>query len=91
MNKIEEIFKSWGIKFNPNDSQSELASNRLEICESCEFKSDAVIKHCTVCGCALKAKIYSPVVGSCPKGKWDKIDKVYESKNMNNRYDELKG
>lgn len=90
MNKVEEIFKAWNISFNPNDEQYDLAVKRLTICEGCEFKSDAVIKHCTVCGCALKAKIYSPVMNSCPKGKWEKVDKEHELNNRNNRYDELK-
>ena len=29
MNKIEEIFKSWNISFDPNSKQSELASQRI--------------------------------------------------------------
>lgn len=77
MNKLEEIFKSWGIAFNPNDSQLQLASKRLSICEHCDFKSDVPVKRCTVCGCALKGKIYSPVKGACPKGKWDIVDDEY--------------
>jgi hypothetical protein len=79
MNKIEEIFKSWNISFNPNDSQSEVASKRIEICNSCDFKSTTFgINRCSVCGCALKAKIFSPVKGACPKGKWDKVDTTYK-------------
>ncbi len=27
MNKIEEIFKAWGIMFNPSDEQSELGAD----------------------------------------------------------------
>jgi hypothetical protein len=77
MNKIEEIFKSWGIAFNPNDKQAQLAAKRIEICNECEFKSDVPVRRCTVCGCALKAKIYSPVEGACPKGKWDEVDAIY--------------
>jgi hypothetical protein len=74
ISKIEEIFRAWGIALNPNDEQYELAKKRLEICETCEFKSDNPVRHCTVCGCALKGKVYSPVKGACPKGKWNKID-----------------
>jgi len=74
MNKVIEIFKSWGIAFNPNDAQSTLAAKRLEICEGCEFRADTPVKRCTVCGCALRAKIYSPVTGACPKAKWNNID-----------------
>jgi hypothetical protein len=29
-----------------------------------------------VCGCALKAKVFTPIKGACPKGKWDEIDNV---------------
>lgn len=74
MNKVIEIFKSWGIAFNPNDTQAEQAAKRLEICESCEHRADTPIKHCSKCGCALKAKVYSPVLGACPEHKWDTID-----------------
>jgi hypothetical protein len=74
MNRIEEIFRSWGIALNPDNERYELAVKRLAICESCPFKSDTPFKRCTVCGCALKGKIYSPVLGACPKGKWTEID-----------------
>lgn len=75
MNKIEEIFKSWNIAFNPNDTQAELAAKRIEICNSCEYKvSNLGINRCSVCGCALKGKVFSPIQGACPKGKWDEVD-----------------
>lgn len=74
MNKLEEIFKAWGIALNPNETQSALGAKRLAICEACEFKSDTPVKRCTVCGCALKAKVFSPVRGACPKAKWDAVD-----------------
>lgn len=74
MNKIVEIFKSWNIAFNPNERQNELAAKRLAICEGCEWKADLPVKRCTVCGCALKAKVFSPVRGACPKAKWDEVD-----------------
>ena len=77
MNKIEEIFTSWNISFNPNNEQNELASKRIEVCNSCEFKKIKFgINTCSVCGCALKAKVFTPVEGACPKGKWDNIDFV---------------
>ena len=74
MNKIVEIFKSWQIAFNPNETQNELAAKRLMVCEECEFREDKPIKRCTICGCALKGKVFSPVRGACPKGKWDTVD-----------------
>jgi hypothetical protein len=74
MNKIVEIFTAWGISFNPNDSQAELAAERIKVCNDCEFKQSNPIQRCTVCGCALKAKIFTPVKDACPKGKWNEVD-----------------
>ena len=75
MNKIQEIFKAWNIAIDPNEKQAELASKRIEICNSCEYKvTNLGINRCSVCGCALKGKVFTPAVGACPKGKWDEID-----------------
>ena len=90
MNKIVEIFKAWNIKYDPTHAQSELAGKRIEICNSCEYKSDAVYSKCTVCGCSLKAKIFSPVQGSCPKGFWDTVDRGYDDVQLINNYNNLK-
>lgn len=84
MNKVIEIFKSWGIAFNPNDAQAEQAAKRLEICESCEHRADTPIKHCSKCGCALKGKIYSPVVGACPEKKWNDVDVEFVLRKLQN-------
>jgi hypothetical protein len=81
MNKIEEIFKSWGISFNPNGEQSELATKRIEICNSCEHKREGLINTCDVCGCSLKAKVFTPVKNACPKGKWEEVDMELSKKN----------
>jgi hypothetical protein len=87
MNKVEEIFKAWNIAFNPDNEQSELASKRIEICNSCEFKvTNLGINRCSVCGCALKGKVFSPIKGSCPKGKWDKIDGKNNMLNKDNTF-----
>jgi len=90
MTKIEEIFKSWCIAFNPNSEQSELAIKRIEICDSCEFKSIrelgvVTVASCSVCGCALSGKIYTPKLfsdegGSCPKEKWMIVEKEWVDK-----------
>ena len=81
MNKLQEIFKAWNIAFDPNNKQAELAAKRIEICNSCDKKVvNLGIKRCSVCGCALKGKVFSPVVGACPEGKWDDIDKESFSK-----------
>ena len=70
MNKIEEIFRAWGIAFNPSDEQAQIGSDRIEICNTCEHKRTSPIIHCGLCGCALRGKIYTPVDGACPAGKW---------------------
>jgi hypothetical protein len=75
MNKLVEIFKAWNIALAPDEPQAMLAAQRIAVCESCEFKDDTPFKRCTVCGCALKAKIFSPVKNACPKGKWAETDK----------------
>jgi hypothetical protein len=88
MNKIEEIFTAWGIAFNPNDKQAELAGLRMQICD-----------RCNLCGCALKAKVYSQVESACPDGRWAKVDREYFKqkamerikKNMEDRDNKLKG
>lgn len=75
MNKIEEIFRAWNIALDPTTKQAELASRRLDICNSCEYKvTNLGINRCSACGCALKGKIFTPAVGACPKGKWDEVD-----------------
>lgn len=75
MNKLQEIFKAWNIAFDPNNDQAELAAKRIEICNSCDKKvTNLGINRCSVCGCALKGKVFSPVKGACPIGKWDEVD-----------------
>ena len=90
MNKIEEIFRAWGIMFNPNDAQSELAAARMEICDTCDSKRTTPIIHCGECGCALKAKVYSPVIGACPRCKWVAAEMKWENENNKKRYYNLK-
>jgi hypothetical protein len=81
MNKIVEIFKAWGIAFNPNDAQSDLAAKRMEICDICESKRTSPVIYCAECGCALKGKIYSPKIGACPRGKWTAEEMLWTNKN----------
>ena len=72
--KATEIFKAWKISFNPDEKQAELAAKRITICNGCEFAAEKPIRHCTVCGCALKAKIFSPEKNACPKDKWKEVE-----------------
>lgn len=81
MNKLQEIFKAWNIAFDPSNEQSELAAKRIDICNGCDKKvTNLGINRCSVCGCALKGKVFSPVEGACPEGKWNDVDKEYFSK-----------
>ena len=91
MNKVEEIFKAWGIMLNPNDIQSELAIARMKICDTCDSKKDIPFIHCGECMCALKAKVYTPKIGACPKGKWVAVEMEWEHKKNKIQYDKLKG
>lgn len=88
INKITEIFSAWRISFNPNDDQSDLASKRIEICNGCEHKEMIsigefdIFARCNLCGCALKAKIftnhtYKDVGGTCPMMKWLTVEDEY--------------
>ena len=83
MNKLQEIFKAWNIAFDPNNEQAELAAKRIEICNSCDKKVTTLgINRCSVCGCALKGKVFSPVKGACPEGKWDEADGLKQHKQV---------
>jgi len=96
LNKIEEIFKSFSIAFDPTVEQSELASDRIQICDDCEFRVLTPIgplvtmARCSVCGCVLRGKMFSPRTyldgvlehgnsdfGSCPKSKWMEVEKAW--------------
>lgn len=82
MNKIQEIFTAWTIAFDPNERQSELAGERIKICNECEFKKTIPIIHCGECGCALRGKIFTPLIGmegrpTCPKHKWKEVEEKF--------------
>ena len=54
---MEELFKAWGIEYDPNNTKNELASKRIEVCNSCPNKKemDGVRNVCSLCGCMLKS------------------------------------
>lgn len=73
IDKIKEIVASYAAMVNPTDEQKRAAEVRLVSCMSCDsWKTNAVgISYCSECGCATKAKIFSPKgMNACPKGKW---------------------
>jgi hypothetical protein len=90
MNKIEEIFKAWKISYNPTSLQGELAIKRMEICDTCDSKKVNPVIHCGECGCLLSKKIYTPVIGGCPRGKWVAVEMDFESKKNKKIYDSIK-
>jgi hypothetical protein len=90
MNKIEEIFKAWQISYNPTSLQGELAIKRMEICDTCDSKKVNPVIHCGECGCLLSKKIYTPVIGGCPRGKWVAVEMDFESKKNKKIYDSIK-
>jgi len=74
---IVEIFKSWAISLRPDERQNKLASGRMLICDSCEYKRTEPIIYCHKCGCPLEKKVFSPLENRCPLGKWEEVDKPF--------------
>ena len=82
--KVIEIFNAWSIAFDPGAAQADLATKRIQVCNTCEFKgiigiAPVSIARCNVCGCALKGKIYTKKTyldegGSCPQEKWKQVE-----------------
>ena len=72
MNKIKDIALSWWRAANPTEKQTELAQERLEICNGCEKKQESIVFGyvCGQCGCPLGKKIFSEVEQPCPLSKW---------------------
>ena len=76
---MEEIFKSCGIEYNPNDERNELASKRIEVCNSCPNKKeiDGVRNVCSLCGCMLKSKVFTAEMGQCPDDRWNEVEEKF--------------
>jgi ribosomal protein L32 len=76
MNKIHEIAVSWWRAENPTKKQSELAQKRLAICVECDSHKESIVFGyvCGECGCPIGKKIFTPMNGSCPLKKWDKVE-----------------
>jgi hypothetical protein len=85
MNKFITIMKAWGIASFHNEEQKQLAEERMEVCNGCEFLGEINMSDvsgnlidnyfmCRGCGCPIKTKIYtpksSPKEHKCPQGKW---------------------
>jgi MoaA/NifB/PqqE/SkfB family radical SAM enzyme len=81
---MEELFKSWGIQYDPNNQTNKLASKRIEVCNLCENKIQNELSNnvCNLCGCGLKSKVFSSNKGECPAGKWNEVDNILLKKKM---------
>ena len=73
---MEEIFKAWGIEYDPNNTKNELASKRIEVCNTCPNKKemDGVRNICSLCGCMLKSKVFTDSMGQCPDNRWNEVE-----------------
>ncbi len=73
---MEELFKAWGIEYDPNNTKNELASKRIEVCNTCPNKKeiDGVRNICSLCGCMLKSKVFTEEMGQCPDNRWNKVE-----------------
>lgn len=70
MNKVKEIATAWKNVLVGSDRVKALAEQRIDICNTCEFKAEQIgIPVCGVCHCPLLGKTHSPE-NSCPKEKW---------------------
>jgi hypothetical protein len=62
MNKLKEILLSYVAKHNATDEQKDIAEKRLEICATCEFWKQSLVRDfCSKCGCTTSKKVFSPV------------------------------
>lgn len=77
------ILKAWGIAINPDQEQNRIAEARLEICSTCPHKkvNSLSIHYCSLCGCPIKGKIFTPdrvevdkesgiIINPCDDNRW---------------------
>lgn len=71
--KIKEIIQSYANMVNPTEEQKYIAEMRIRTCMTCEFwaENELGIHYCKLCGCATKAKVFTPKgMEGCPRKKW---------------------
>jgi ribosomal protein L37E len=75
MNKLVGIAKAWIIAANPNPEQKLLAESRTSVCSACPHKAyneTIDLYYCSLCGCPLSKKIFSPSgPNECPDKRWE--------------------
>ena len=85
MSFIKEV-EDWITSHNPSPKQIELATNRAEVCETCEFRvenEETEVKadyKCGSCGCALIHLAFKFHKNACQEKKWDDVDNTFFSK-----------
>lgn len=75
------IIRAWGTSYFATDKQKQMAEERMEVCNSCEFIKEIAIGHiCGKCLCPISKKVYSLKFNDCPKKKWREVDiKFFEN------------
>lgn len=78
----KEIFEAWKISRNPTPLEEELAQKRLNVCSTCEYKTELIkgLKWsalCTDCNCPLNKKAYTKIYNACTQKKWNEVDFDY--------------
>lgn len=71
-----EIIRSWATRVRPSEKQKQDAEQRLQICNQCPAIVRNPIMRCRVCGCPLRAKVFSPKSDACPQHRWPDPEKV---------------
>ena len=68
--KIKEILEAYSIMMNPDTMQSEIAAERLQVCDICEYNVKKLgLAKCSLCSCIIRGKVFS-ARNSCPANKW---------------------
>jgi hypothetical protein len=79
-----EIINAWITAANPDETQTQLAKERVDECMKCDFRKEIINKKewsaiCGKCGCPIQKKIFTDEYGSCPLGKWNTLENKYKS------------
>jgi len=79
-----EIINAWITAANPNEVETKLAKERLDICMGCDIRKEIIKRKewsaiCGGCGCPIQKKIFTDEYGSCPEKKWNELEDMYKS------------
>lgn len=79
MINLKEIFIAWKTSIRPNEFQSKIAEDRLNVCIGCQYKKEGFkgkewSAYCQKCGCPIRKKIFSREVNPCPMGYFEGPD-----------------